>query len=67
VAELDLGEEGWITMISRSGRLIQVTPNARLTAGDTVLTQVGADADFGHLFRADDRPRDEDDAGGVVP
>ena len=52
ITDLALGDDGWINLIIRSGRLIQVRPTTRLQAGDTVLTQAGVDADLTDLFRA---------------
>jgi cell volume regulation protein A len=52
IADLDLGDDGWINLIIRSGRLVQVRSTTRLQAGDTVLTQVGGDDDLADLFRA---------------
>jgi cell volume regulation protein A len=50
ISELDLGDEGRISMVRRSGRLLRVRPTTRLQAGDAVLTQIGSDRDLAEVF-----------------
>lgn len=50
VADLDLGETGWISMISRRGRLVQVRGTTRLHAGDLILTLEMPETQLAHLF-----------------
>jgi len=52
IADLDLGEDAWISMVSRRGRLVQVRGETVLRPGDEVLALAEDDADPGHLFRA---------------
>ncbi|TAL45346.1 MAG: sodium:proton exchanger [Salinibacterium sp.] len=52
ISELELGDDGWISMVRRSGRLLPVGPNTRLQAGDAVLTLVGGERDLAELFEA---------------
>ncbi|TAM70844.1 MAG: sodium:proton exchanger [Microbacteriaceae bacterium] len=47
---LALGESGWVSMINRDGRLVQVRGNTRLQAGDIVLVLGESDADLDRLF-----------------
>jgi potassium/hydrogen antiporter len=51
--ELDMGENAWVSLVSRSGRLVQVRGDTVLTAGDEVLLLVEPpDADaVARLFR----------------
>ena len=50
IEALDLGEDGWISMVNRGGRMLQVRGSTRLQAGDVVLTLAEPDAHLGHLF-----------------
>jgi cell volume regulation protein A len=52
VAELSVGDESWISVVSRAGRNLPVRNATRLRAGDVVLTQVDPDHDVGDLFVA---------------
>jgi potassium/hydrogen antiporter len=52
IADLDLGEDAWISMVSRGGRLMQVRGETVLRPGDEVLALAEDDADPGHLFRS---------------
>ena len=52
IAELSLGESGWISMVKRDGQLIQVRGDTTLQAGDTVLTLASPDVDLSHLFKS---------------
>ena len=52
IADLDLGEDAWISMVSRRGRLVQVRGETVLRPGDEILALAEDDADPGHLFRA---------------
>jgi cell volume regulation protein A len=58
IAELNLGDSGWISMVSRNGRLIQIRNGTRLKAGDTVLTLGDANAQIGELFGERPSPGD---------
>jgi cell volume regulation protein A len=48
LGELSLGEDGWVSMVRRGGRAVQLSGRTRLQAGDEVLAfaQEGA----GELF-----------------
>ena len=50
VAELSVGDESWISVVSRGGRNLPVRNATRLKAGDVVLTQVDPDHDVEILF-----------------
>ena len=50
IAELSVGDESWISVVSRHGRNLPVRNSTRLQAGDVVLTQVDPDHDVGPLF-----------------
>lgn len=50
IADLHLGDTGWISMINRSGTLVQVRGSTRLQAEDIVLTLADADVDFDRTF-----------------
>jgi potassium/hydrogen antiporter len=50
VADLDIGESAWISMISRNGRLVQVRGNTVLRAGDEVLALADPDIALARLF-----------------
>jgi cell volume regulation protein A len=52
VGDLPLGEDIWISMISRAGRLIHVRGDTVLQVGDEVLTLAPDDGIAGSLFRA---------------
>ncbi|HEY2644668.1 MAG TPA: cation:proton antiporter [Galbitalea sp.] len=52
VADLNLGEEGWISMINRSGVLVQVRGSTVFQAGDVVLALGDNDALIRNLFVA---------------
>ncbi|MEV6844612.1 potassium/proton antiporter [Actinoplanes sp. NPDC051411] len=57
IADLPLGENLWISMINRDGRLVQAAPNTVLHAGDEVLaladTETDTDgSDPGRIFTA---------------
>jgi cell volume regulation protein A len=52
IADLALGEAGWISMIRRDGHLVQVRGSTELRAGDTVLTLSESDTWPGELFEA---------------
>jgi cell volume regulation protein A len=50
LADLDVGETFWVSMVSRDGRLVQVRGDTRLAAGDEVLA-LAEDVDSpDHLF-----------------
>ena len=50
ISDLDVGEDFWVSMISRHGRLVQVRGGTVLQAGDEVLV-LTEDADAGRVFR----------------
>ena len=52
IAELSVGDESWISVVSRQGRNLPVRNSTRLQAGDVVLTQVDADHEVEPLFRS---------------
>jgi cell volume regulation protein A len=52
VGDLPLGEDIWISMISRAGRLVHVRGDTVLQVGDEVLTLAPDDGIAGSLFRA---------------
>lgn len=56
IEDLDLGEDAWISLVNRDGRLLQVRGTTRLHAGDTVLTLTEPDTHIGHLFEAPHKP-----------
>ena len=49
LADLDVGESFWVSMVSRDGRLVQVRGDTRLAAGDEVLALTEGDHPD-HLF-----------------
>lgn len=49
--DLDIGEDAWISMVSRAGRLVQVRGHTRLRAGDVVLALADPGADLTALFQ----------------
>ena len=51
VAALGLGDSGWVSLIRRDGRLVQVRGSTLLDAGDVVLALGSDDADVGRVFR----------------
>ena len=54
IAELALGDESWISVVSRNGRNLPVRNSTRLQAGDVVLTQVDDDHHLEDLFSKPD-------------
>lgn len=50
VHDLALGESGWVSMINRGGRLVQVRGSTQLRAGDIVLILGEPGNNFGQLF-----------------
>ncbi len=50
IAELSVGEQSWVSVISRAGRNLPVRTGTRLQAGDVVLTQVDPDHRIEGLF-----------------
>ena len=54
VADLELGEDGWISLVSRSGALVQVRGSTRFQAGDTVLALGNPETAFADLFGSAD-------------
>jgi potassium/hydrogen antiporter len=54
VADLDLGEDGWISLMSRDGALVQVRGSTRFRADDTVLALGDPATSFAELFGTPD-------------
>jgi cell volume regulation protein A len=54
IEDLNLGDDGWVSMINREGRLLQVRGSTRLQAGDIVLTLADPDAQVDRIFDASD-------------
>nr|WP_193571376.1 potassium/proton antiporter [Diaminobutyricibacter tongyongensis] len=52
IEDLNLGDDGWVSMINREGRLLQVRGSTRLQAGDIVLTLAEPDAQLDRIFDA---------------
>ncbi len=50
IAELKVGERGWISVVSRAGKHLPVRNSTRLQAGDVILTQVDDDSALGDLL-----------------
>jgi cell volume regulation protein A len=50
LAELDVGESFWVSLVSRDGRLVQVRGDTVLRAGDEVLALADEDGSPDHLF-----------------
>jgi cell volume regulation protein A len=50
IADLDLGEDAWISMVSRSGQLVRVHGGTALQPGDEVLAIGRPTADLRRLF-----------------
>jgi cell volume regulation protein A len=57
LADLDLGEDAWISLVSRAGRLVEVHGGTTLLPGDEVLAVGRPDARLDHLFEA--RPMED--------
>ncbi len=55
IADLALGEDAWISMVSRHGHLVEVYGDTAFEAGDEVLAIGEPDANLARLFEA---PRD---------
>jgi cell volume regulation protein A len=51
VDSMRLGDGGWISLIRRDGKLLQVRGSTRFVAGDVVLALGDDGADLGRLFR----------------
>ncbi|WP_139359530.1 cation:proton antiporter [Arthrobacter sp. SRS-W-1-2016] len=51
IAEMALGESGWISMIRRDGQLIQVRGETTLHAGDVVLALSDSETGLARLFK----------------
>jgi cell volume regulation protein A len=50
VADLALGDAGWISIVRRDGELVQVRGSTRFEAGDVVLALGEPDAGFSRFF-----------------
>jgi len=50
IADLDLGEDAWISLVSREGEMVQVRGSSLLRAGDEVLVLADPDLDLGPVF-----------------
>jgi cell volume regulation protein A len=55
VADLELGDRTWLSLIRRDGELLPLRRDTRLHAGDQVLAQSDPDVDIERLFRRLDR------------
>ncbi len=51
VAELDIGDDAWISMIRRSGQLLPIRGSTTLNSGDEILVQAEPDSNLEQLFR----------------
>jgi cell volume regulation protein A len=51
VADLSLGEHGWISLVRRDGASVPLRGGTRLRAGDEVLAFAEPDLDAADLFR----------------
>ncbi|HEY4269225.1 MAG TPA: cation:proton antiporter [Galbitalea sp.] len=52
VDELELGDDGWVSLIRRNGALVQVRGSTRLEAGDVVLALGDTQSEFVRIFGA---------------
>ena len=52
VDSLELGESGWISLIRRDGKLVQVRGSTRFVSGDVVLALADDDANLDVVFRS---------------
>jgi cell volume regulation protein A len=52
VADLDIGDDAWVNMIRRDGRLLQIRGTTILQEGDELLVQTDPDVDLRGLFRS---------------
>jgi cell volume regulation protein A len=50
IGELDIGEDGWVSLVGRGGRLVAVNGSTVLEAGDDVLLLVPEDRDLRDVF-----------------
>jgi cell volume regulation protein A len=55
IADLDLGEDAWVSMVGRHGKLLDIHGGTRLEADDEVLMTGQASADLSHLFESPER------------
>lgn len=51
VANLDIGEDAWISMIRRDGQLVHTRGDTTLQVGDELLLQAEPNSNLQHLFR----------------
>lgn len=54
VADLEIGDDAWISVIRRQGQLVPIRGATTLEEGDEVLVQNDSDVDLGPLFRTAD-------------
>jgi cell volume regulation protein A len=52
LGELSLGENGWVSLVRRDGRAVQLSGRTRLEAGDEVLAFADPELDVADLFEA---------------
>jgi potassium/hydrogen antiporter len=52
IQQLDLGDDGWVSMITRDGRLLHIDGTTRLEPGDAVLILTTPGSSFDSLFAA---------------
>ena len=50
IGALDLGEDAWISMVSRDGQLVQVRGSTQLRGGDEVLLLADPGVDLDPIF-----------------
>lgn len=50
IAQLDVGEDFWVSMVSRQGRLVQVRGDTSLQAGDEILALADPDTGLESVF-----------------
>lgn len=53
VADLALGERGWVSLVRRGGASVPLRGSTRLQAGDEVLVFADLEPEIDHLFRSD--------------
>lgn len=50
IADLDVGEDFWVSMVSRRGQLVQVRGNTTLEAGDEILALADPEVELDSVF-----------------
>ena len=59
IGDLDIGEDGWVSLVGRDGRLVAVNGSTVLEAGDDVLLLVPEDRDLRDVFGGPQPPARE--------